>query len=233
MLPNLVPRTGCPRLLLNLDPAGTIGIRITRLSPRAVRPGQGSADSDSDAEGAADEWEEEEEEEEEEAWVDDVVHLGHCDASVRELCDLLGWRDELEQTWKEVGGADSVSAGRESERETTATAGDSGVIGQTFGSIELKDGVGSEENAKRSPGMHEGVNPAHPQEDGEGSAEVKHVTDNSVEKTMEKIVLDLEVALNISPNTKPNPEDENLANTQLHSLGKIDSASNGTGDPDA
>jgi hypothetical protein len=219
----LVPRTGCPRLLLNLDPAGTIGIRITRLSRHAVRAGEDGADSDSDA---ADEWEEEEEEEE--AWVDDVVHLGHCDASVRELCDLLGWRDELEQTWKEIGGGDSVSARRESEREATATAtasamaGDGGVVGKTSGSIELKDGVGGEETAKNSL-----------QEDGDGGAEVKQVKDNSVEKTMERIVLDLEVALNISPNTKPNPEDENPANTQLHNMGEIDPASNGAGDPDA
>ncbi|KAG8741064.1 Sir2 histone deacetylase Hst2 [Ceratobasidium sp. 414] len=30
---------------------------------------------------------------------DDVVHLAPCDDAVRELCDLLGWRDELEATW--------------------------------------------------------------------------------------------------------------------------------------
>jgi hypothetical protein len=214
MLPNLVPRTGCPRLLLNLDPAGTIGIRITRPSRRVVRTGEGGPDSDSDV----DEWEEEEEEEE--AWVDDVVHLGHCDASVRELCDLLGWRDELEQTWKEVGGRDSVSAEWEGTATTTATTGDSGVIGKPSRSTELKDGVSNEENAKESLGAHAGAKPVD-----------QHVKDNSVEKTVEKIVLDLEVALNISPNTKSNPEDENLANIQPDNLGKIDPASH-TGDLD-
>ncbi|KAG8806261.1 hypothetical protein FRC18_006221, partial [Serendipita sp. 400] len=48
--------------------------------------------------------EEEEEEEEVERWQDDVVHLGDCDTSVRVLCDLLGWRDDLERLWRSVGG---------------------------------------------------------------------------------------------------------------------------------
>lgn len=59
ILPNLVPES-CPRLLLNLEPAGDIGDRS-----------------------------------------DDVVHLGDCDTSVRTLCDLLGWRSELEKLWKD------------------------------------------------------------------------------------------------------------------------------------
>ncbi|KAH7332854.1 DHS-like NAD/FAD-binding domain-containing protein [Rhizoctonia solani] len=33
---------------------------------------------------------------------DDVVHLAPCDDAVRELCDLLGWRDELEKLWAET-----------------------------------------------------------------------------------------------------------------------------------
>ncbi|KAF8676539.1 sirtuin family Class I subfamily [Rhizoctonia solani] len=33
---------------------------------------------------------------------DDVIHLAPCDDAVRELCDLLGWRDELEKLWAET-----------------------------------------------------------------------------------------------------------------------------------
>ncbi|KAB5589946.1 NAD-dependent histone deacetylase SIR2 [Ceratobasidium theobromae] len=35
---------------------------------------------------------------------DDVIHLAPCDDAVRELCDLLGWRDELEATWAATEG---------------------------------------------------------------------------------------------------------------------------------
>ncbi|CAE6465801.1 unnamed protein product [Rhizoctonia solani] len=33
---------------------------------------------------------------------DDVIHLAPCDDAVRELCDLLGWRDDLEKLWAET-----------------------------------------------------------------------------------------------------------------------------------
>jgi NAD-dependent histone deacetylase SIR2 len=35
---------------------------------------------------------------------DDVIVLGDCDSGVRKLADALGWRDELEKLWLEVGG---------------------------------------------------------------------------------------------------------------------------------
>jgi NAD-dependent histone deacetylase SIR2 len=35
---------------------------------------------------------------------DDVMVLGDCDEGVRKLADALGWRDELESMWFEVGG---------------------------------------------------------------------------------------------------------------------------------
>jgi NAD-dependent histone deacetylase SIR2 len=33
---------------------------------------------------------------------DDVLLLGSCDEGVRKLCDVLGWREELERLWREV-----------------------------------------------------------------------------------------------------------------------------------
>ncbi|KAG0650203.1 Regulatory SIR2 [Hyphodiscus hymeniophilus] len=35
---------------------------------------------------------------------DDVIELGDCDSGVRKLADALGWREELEALWMEVGG---------------------------------------------------------------------------------------------------------------------------------
>lgn len=35
---------------------------------------------------------------------DDVVELGPCDDGIRDLADALGWRDELEQLWRDVVG---------------------------------------------------------------------------------------------------------------------------------
>uniref|UniRef100_L2FS49 Nad-dependent deacetylase sirtuin-2 n=1 Tax=Colletotrichum fructicola (strain Nara gc5) TaxID=1213859 RepID=L2FS49_COLFN len=42
---------------------------------------------------------------------DDVVELGTCDAGVRKLASLLGWRDELEDMWRGIdGGSDTEDA---------------------------------------------------------------------------------------------------------------------------
>jgi NAD-dependent histone deacetylase SIR2 len=39
---------------------------------------------------------------------DDVMVLGDCDAGVRKLADELGWRDELEKTWRELVGEEEA-----------------------------------------------------------------------------------------------------------------------------
>ncbi|KFY06059.1 hypothetical protein V491_08883 [Pseudogymnoascus sp. VKM F-3775] len=39
---------------------------------------------------------------------DDVLLLGDCDGQVRRLADELGWRDELEELYKEVGGPEAL-----------------------------------------------------------------------------------------------------------------------------
>lgn len=44
---------------------------------------------------------------------DDVIELGDCDSGIRKLADALGWRDELEALWLEVGGKASE---KEAER---------------------------------------------------------------------------------------------------------------------
>jgi hypothetical protein len=224
MLPNLAPRTGCPRLLLNLDPAGTIGVRMVRPSRQVVRalgergapsrydnegeegvPADGEEGWEEDGEGEEEEAEEDEEEEEE-AWVDDVVHLGACDASVRELCDHLGWREELERVWKEVGGG----AVPESKQEGTATA-------------TTTSGVDGEGYAKKSLGTV--------------LSRAGHVEGDGFEETMDKVALDLEVALNISPNTtrrRDEGEDERgVANAPLDKPGESELADRAAGDLDA
>ncbi|KAF9879497.1 ATP synthase F0 [Colletotrichum karsti] len=49
---------------------------------------------------------------------DDVVELGACDAGVRKLASLLGWRDELEDLWRSIVGA------KEAERQLASAAAD-------------------------------------------------------------------------------------------------------------
>jgi len=45
---------------------------------------------------------------------DDVLELGPCDAGIRKLADLLGWRDELEEFWTGVVGE------KEAERQRSS-----------------------------------------------------------------------------------------------------------------
>ncbi|KAE9583039.1 NAD-dependent protein deacetylase hst2-1 [Colletotrichum fructicola] len=49
---------------------------------------------------------------------DDVVELGTCDAGVRKLASLLGWRDELEDMWRGIVGE------KEAERQLASAAAD-------------------------------------------------------------------------------------------------------------
>lgn len=49
---------------------------------------------------------------------DDVMELGDCDAGIRKLADALGWRDELENLWRQTVGdaeADRQLGGREKD----------------------------------------------------------------------------------------------------------------------
>lgn len=302
LLPNLVPSRGCPRLLLNLEPAGNIGISLRqelravsqannpsgRASPPAspspspdqregspastarhgdplsVPQGTGTVGDNVPAGGAHDldrqspaeaaqartnanvnvtkkeeaipggapldsedqdvQWDDEEYEEVDEddededewgedelggVWLDDVVHLGPCDKSVRELCDLLGWRDELERIWKEGGGREPQKAGITVHANTGGNdGGGSGGAplenlddaGETHGSTPHKDQyapdhiVPSEETAKKAPPNQsdavEGL--------GNKIEPVSENNDNSVEKTLQNVMRDLEETLKVS-----------------------------------
>ncbi|KAM0562933.1 hypothetical protein ACHAPJ_001774 [Fusarium lateritium] len=49
---------------------------------------------------------------------DDVIQLGDCDAGIRKFADELGWRDELERTWRQIVGdaeAERQLSGREKD----------------------------------------------------------------------------------------------------------------------
>lgn len=50
---------------------------------------------------------------------DDVLLLGDCDSGIRKLADELGWRDELEALYKEVGGPKAQEPVKEQERPKT------------------------------------------------------------------------------------------------------------------
>jgi NAD-dependent histone deacetylase SIR2 len=122
-------------LLLNLEPAGTIGERTN-----------------------------------------DVVHLGECDSAVRELCDILGWRDELEAIWKRAGGGSKDKQQTKKEKNTSNTSN----VRNT------KDAGGSsEDNAKNM----------------QRKSEDKSTEENTVEKTLERVIEDIQQTLIITPNS--------------------------------
>lgn len=54
----------------------------------------------------------------------DVVHKGDCDTAVRQLCNELGWAEELENLWAETEG--SVSASKSGTRKAKEKEKDSG-----------------------------------------------------------------------------------------------------------
>ena len=56
---------------------------------------------------------------------DDVVVLGKCDDVVKELCELLGWGDELEKAWAET--AERVEVGEGESVPVPVTPKDSGI----------------------------------------------------------------------------------------------------------
>lgn len=49
---------------------------------------------------------------------DDVVILGACDDGVRQLCDALGWREELEALWAQTAPKAASELGKEKEKKT-------------------------------------------------------------------------------------------------------------------
>ena len=53
---------------------------------------------------------------------DDMVFLGKCDNIVRELCRELGWEEELEKMWREIGGGNKGLGAKRKESKGTERA---------------------------------------------------------------------------------------------------------------
>ena len=217
MLPALVPHE-CPRLLLNLEPAGGIGAH-SHSSGHIIN-------KDEEEEEDEDGYQTDEEGETRPAWIYDVVHLGPCDKSVRELCDLLGWRGELEALWKELGG-DGIGAGnaaptanvnhianRNGTANVTADGDDHNVVNDK-GKGNFSESVEPDESAKKSQrDLSEGK--AHALEGREGG-DLTDVKDNSVEKTLGLIIQDMEGALKLLANDDTDADEHGVRDRALDS----------------
>ncbi|KAH6630539.1 DHS-like NAD/FAD-binding domain-containing protein [Chaetomium sp. MPI-SDFR-AT-0129] len=99
---------------------------------------------------------------------DDVMVLGDCDGGVRRLADELGWRDELEKTWRELVGDEEAErqlqgaakrvAKRQDEVSKLADEVDQALhIGDEEGSVKREGGekepvVGSVEGTTQTAG---------------------------------------------------------------------------------
>ncbi|KAK4156770.1 DHS-like NAD/FAD-binding domain-containing protein [Chaetomidium leptoderma] len=55
---------------------------------------------------------------------DDVLVLGDCDGGVRQLADELGWREELEKTWRELVGDEEVERQMQGAKKRVAALHD-------------------------------------------------------------------------------------------------------------
>lgn len=214
MLPALVPHE-CPRLLLNLEPAGGIGA-YSHTSGHITNRDKAGNDGD-DHEEKDDEDEDgyltEEEDEAQPAWVNDVVHLGPCDKSVRDLCDLLGWRGELEALWKELGGNGSGAANDQSaapaandnlisNRNSAADGDDHSTVND-----EVKGkSIEPDESEKKSQRDQSEGKTTHALE-GQSGGDLAGGKDNSVEKTLGLIIQDMEEALKLSAKDDVDPNE--------------------------
>jgi len=116
--------------------------------------------------------------------LDDVVVLGDCDEGVRELADALGWRDELETTWLEVGGGTKGNETERSEQARLAMSQDElleAEIAKITGEVESTLKV-SVDHAKW-------VNKALDQDKSEKLASAVEIADTKTEKEHESVSL--------------------------------------------
>ncbi|KAL1982598.1 hypothetical protein VTN96DRAFT_1184 [Rasamsonia emersonii] len=76
---------------------------------------------------------------------DDVCILGDCDDGVRQLADALGWREELEALWREVGGGrkdgeDDAAASSSSKVEINLEMEIANLSGKVDRSLKISNG---------------------------------------------------------------------------------------------
>ncbi|OTA62613.1 NAD-dependent deacetylase sirtuin-2 [Hypoxylon sp. EC38] len=90
---------------------------------------------------------------------DDVLCLGDCDSGVRKLADELGWRDELEATWRRIVGD------KEAERQLSRTGREKVIEDELEGLVE-----DMEDKLAISAGTEEGEPDTNIGKQDEGSA---------------------------------------------------------------
>ena len=82
---------------------------------------------------------------------DDVMVLGDCDAGVRKLADALGWRQELEEAWRELVGEDEAERQLQGATKRVAEAQDE--VGKLAEEVEevlhIDDGEGKQREAPK------------------------------------------------------------------------------------
>jgi NAD-dependent histone deacetylase SIR2 len=77
--------------------------------------------------------------------------LGDCDAGVRKLADALGWRQELEEAWRELVGEDEAERQLQGATKRVAEAQDE--VGKLAEEVEevlhIDDGEGKQREAPK------------------------------------------------------------------------------------
>ncbi|KAK4145004.1 NAD-dependent protein deacetylase hst2-1 [Dichotomopilus funicola] len=87
---------------------------------------------------------------------DDVMVLGDCDGGVRRLADELGWRDELEKTWRELVGDEEAERQLQGAAKRVAKRQDE--VSKLADEVDQALHIGDEEGSvKREGGEKEPV----------------------------------------------------------------------------
>ncbi|KAK4102289.1 NAD-dependent deacetylase sirtuin-2 [Parathielavia hyrcaniae] len=106
---------------------------------------------------------------------DDVMVLGDCDAGVRKLADELGWRDELEKTWRELVGEEEAERQLQAAKKRVATLHDE--VAKMADEVEEVlhiDDRESKKGAEHKDSQGDKDSPeASPVEDGEGKGDAQ------------------------------------------------------------
>jgi NAD-dependent histone deacetylase SIR2 len=156
---------------------------------------------------------------------DDVIVLGDCDEAVRKLADALGWLDELEILWREVGGNVKEEEALKRQEETMGMTKDEileAEIGRLTGEIDSALKISKDHAARVSDQLDTDSNIAQisstPSISGlelsHGEAEYKEFTSTSPTPP----VSGSEGGLKEPPTTPANGTD-NPANTERPSAG--------------
>ena len=117
---------------------------------------------------------------------DDVMVLGDCDTGIRKLADELGWREELEEAWRELVGDEEVERQMQGAKKRVAALHDevSKLAEEVDEILHIDDNKGGAKDAESKEAQQGQETPealAAQDSAGTGEAETKFSVDSLLE----------------------------------------------------